>query len=180
MVPYAVTAAGATGLSESDRNKVIITSFNGATQMTPQDISTEDEAPPVTFDTWNQTTDEVTLQPEMSESPGCSTIFTTVITLDISTLNQLPSETKAAMNVTVTDRTTGLLLAQRLFVMDFKPAQTASIETTFVLQTDQLKPVLLVKATFPTDSELRSAPATIVNVPLFEYLLMRAGILPLF
>jgi hypothetical protein len=51
------------------------------------------------------------------------------------------------------------------------------VETTFVLQTDQPNPVLVVKASFPTSSELQSAPATIIHVPLFEYLLMKAGIL---
>jgi hypothetical protein len=177
MVPYAVIPAGATGLSESSRSKVIITSLNGATQMTPQDITTENEAPPLTFDTWNQSTDSITLQPQMATSPGCSTIFDTMIDLNIVMANALQHEEKATMNVTVTDNSNGMLLVSRLFVVDFKPGQPSTVETTFVLQTDQPNPVLVVKASFPTSSELQSAPATIIHVPLFEYLLMKAGIL---
>jgi hypothetical protein len=177
MVPYAVIPAGATGLSESSRSKVIITSLNGATQMTPQDITTENEAPPLTFDTWNQSTDSITLQPQMATSPGCSTIFDTMIDLNIVMANALQHEEKATMNVTVTDNSNGMLLVSRLFVVDFKPGQPSAVETTFVLQTDQPNPVLVVKASFPTSSELQSAPATIIHVPLFEYLLMKAGIL---
>jgi hypothetical protein len=177
MVPYAVVPAGASGLSESSRSKVIITSLNGDTQMTPQDISTEDEAPPVTFDTWNQSTDSIVLQPQLSTSPGCSTIFSTMIDVDIALANALDHEQTGVMNVSVTDNSNGMLLASRLFVIDFKPGQPSTVETTFVLATDQPNPVLLLKVSFPTSSELQSAPATIIHVPLFEYLLMKAGIL---
>jgi hypothetical protein len=177
MVPFAVVPAGVTALSDSSRSKVIITSLNGATQMTPQDITTENEAPPLTFDTWNQSTDSITLQPQMATSPGCSTIFDTMIDLNIVLANALQHEEKATMNVTVTDSSNGMLLTSRLFALDLKPGQSNAVATTFVLQTDQPNPVLVVKASFPSSAELKSAPATIVHVPLFEYLLMKAGIL---
>jgi hypothetical protein len=145
--------------------------------MAPQDITTENDAPPLTFDTWNMSTNSIVVEPRMSESPGCATIFTTVITMDIGVANALDHEVKGAMNVTVTDNSNGMLLASRLFAIDFKPGQPYSVETTFVIVTDQVNPVLLLKAAFPTSSELQSAPATIIHVPLFEYLLMKAGIL---
>jgi hypothetical protein len=175
VVPYAILPGGATGLPEDLRSKVIITSLNGATQMTPQDITTEDEAPPLTFDTWNQSTDSIVVEPRMAEGSGCSTIFTTIIDVNIVVANALDHEVKGALNVTVTDVSSGMLLVSRLFAIDFKPGQPYAVETTFVIETDQVSPVFLVKATFPTSSELQSAPATIIHVPLFEYLLMKAG-----
>jgi hypothetical protein len=177
MVPYSILPGGATGLPEELRSKVIVTSLNGATQMAPQDISTEDEAPPLTFDTWNMSTNSIVVEPRMATSPGCSTIFTTVITTNIAVANALDHGVKGAMNVTVTDVSSGLLLASRLFAIDFKPGQPYSVETTFVIETDQVSPVMKITANFPTSAELQSAPATVIHVPLFEYLLMKAGIL---
>jgi len=177
-VPYTVTAGGATGMSESQRSKVIITSFDGQSQTTPQDISTEDPAPPVNFNTWNETTDQMIIQPDASTSSGCSTEYNTVITVDIGTANELSQPLTAVMNVSVTERDTGEILSSHLVTVDFKPGETNTVETTFSLETSEANPVLVVAATFPSKADLQSAPATVLHVPLFEYILMKAGVMP--
>lgn len=177
MVPFVVEAGGASGLPDNLQNKVIITSFDGQSQTTPQDISTEDEAPPVSFNTWNQTTNQVVVQPETSSSAGCSTAYDTVITVDIATANEFPQEMKAVMNVTVTERGTGAVLAAHLLTIDFKPNEPSTVETTFSLVTEEASPILVIQATFPSSADLRSAPATVLHVPLFEYLLMKIGMI---
>jgi len=175
-VPYAVVQAGATALSESDRNKVIITSLNGNTLTTGGDVEDEVLPSPVTFDTWNQTSNQILLQPQGTSS-GCSTTYSIVITIDVATANEMNHAQEGAMNVTVTDNSTEMLLTSRLLAIDFKPGQPDTVETSFVLTSDQADPVYLVMVSFPTSGELQSAPATIIHVPLFEYILMKAGIL---
>ncbi len=175
-VTYVVVPAGAPALPPSDREKVLIKSLNGNTMTIAQDTTTEDEAQPVSYDTWNESSNQLLIQPEMSQALGCATLFTTTIVLNITTDNILDAAVRGTINVSVIDDTSKALILSRLVIMDFKPYTPLSAATTLTVNTDANNPRFLITVDFPPEEDLASVPATVVHVPLYKYLLIEAGL----
>jgi hypothetical protein len=176
-VTYTLVPAGAPELPQNVRDKVIITSLNGEYQTAPQDPNTEDDAPLITFELWNMSSNQILIQPQMLLTPGCISMFNTVIDLKVATANSFQKEEIGTMNITLWDHISGQLIASRAFVLVFKPGVPQTVNTSFSVTSDVLNPVYLAKVAFPNATELKALPAIMVQVPLYKYLLLQAGII---
>jgi hypothetical protein len=178
-VPYRETPAGAVALPNEARDKVTIVTIAGMLQVSYDQNLGEDTAnvqTAQTVETWNMSNGEVYMQPLQTESLGCENKYLSSLGVSIETSNQLAYEEWGTVNVSVLDSAGSLLYASQLLVLDFKPGAATSGAANFSITTTDDNPVFLVKVAFPTQQDLNSANATMAQVPLFEYLLMKLGI----
>jgi hypothetical protein len=164
-------------LPDEAREKVIVTSMNGAAQMVSDLVSQEAELPPtpVDFSTSSLSSNEIMMQPKTSHAAGCTSDFYNTIEVNITTWNELMKDTKGALNLTVYDGNTGQLLESKLFVLDLKPRTAFSVNAIFHVTTLEADPVFDIKVTFPTAQELGQAKI-VTRMTLLEYFLTLAGL----
>jgi hypothetical protein len=157
----------------------MVKSINGIGQTVLGTSHSEDGNPspePVSFRTSNLSNVRTVMTMGPSEGAGCQSTFRETVEVTFTTVNELSVEVKGTANVTVQDTVTGVSFGSHLLPMDFKPGVAVSATTSFYVATPEVTPTLLVKIGFPSADELGSASAT-VSVPLFEYLLVKAGLL---
>jgi hypothetical protein len=166
-------------LPDTARSRVMVTSINGASMTAPGNSLSEDgstEAEPITFQTSNLTNNEALMQSDAAQVEGCNTEFRYDVNISFTAANELIEETKGTANVTVYNNDSGSFLASQLLALDFKPGAPTTATVSFNLATPEADPIFLVRVTFPTYDQL-GAVRTTMHLRLFEYLLLKGGLL---
>lgn len=170
---------GAVPLSDQARDKVTIVSIAGMLQVSYDQAMGEDAAnvqTAQTVQTWNMSNGEVYMQPLQTYVLGCENNYLSSLSVSVETSNQLAYEEKGAVNISVLDSDGKHLYASQLLVLDFTPGATTSGAANFSIVTPDSSPIFLVKVAFPTQGDLNSASTAAVQMPLFQYLLTKVGV----
>jgi hypothetical protein len=176
-VSYELTPAHPPALPSYALGHVTVTSMNGESQMqTPSEGDPSPPSYPLASSQVNSTANEV-LMTSMATQAGCDTDFESTVQISFTISNTLSNDEGGTVNITVFDNGNGELLASQLVVLDFRSWVPVSGNATFNIVVPESNPVFLVRLTFPTAEELSPVRATTVQVPLFEYLLTKAGLL---
>lgn len=178
-VSYREFPTGAVPLSDQARDKVTIDTIAGMLQLSYDQSMGEDAAnvqTAQTVQTWNMSNGEVYMQPLQTYVLGCENNYLSSLSVSVSTSNQLAYEEKGAVNISVMDSDGKLLYADKLLLLDFQPGATTSGVANFSIVTPDSSPIFLVKVAFPTQGDLNAASTASVQMPLFQYLLTRLGV----
>jgi hypothetical protein len=176
-IAYQAAPAGLVPLPDHSRDKVTVVSIAGMMQMINSLSSEEEDFPTsVTVRTWNLSNGETYMQPMTSKAIGCENSYSNQLNVKVETANQLAQGEKAAVNVTVFESADGRVLATQLLILDLKPGEHSYLNARFDIMTEESDPVFLVRVSFPTQAELNASPLPTRQVPLFEYILIKLGI----
>jgi hypothetical protein len=178
-VAYQAVPTGLVPLPDNAKDKVTVVSIGGMLQMIRSyDPEEEDFPTAVTVKTWNLTNGQAFLQPLTSDSIGCENVYSNSLIVNVETANELTQTEKATVNVTVFESASGRWIATQLLVLQLEPGVHSYTAAKFTVMTDEPDPIFLVKVTFPTQAEL-NAPLPTTQLPLFEYVLVKLGIMAL-
>jgi hypothetical protein len=130
---------------------------------------------PDTMSSWDAATG-VTIAHSNVASAGCQNVFTDNIEVNFTVTNELTAPVRGAINMSVCNSKTGVLMDYKVLMLTFTPGQPEFAAAKFSLTTQDLQPIFLVKVTFPTGQDAASVTST-KPVSLLEFLLMRAGLL---
>ena len=166
-------------LPETARARVMVTSIDGAAMTAPGNSLSEDGstmAEPITFQTSNLTNNQAVIESDAAQVVGCNTEFRYNVNITFTTANELDQETKGTANISVYNDDNGKFMGSQLVLMDFKPGLPASATATFDLFSPESDPLFLVIVSFPDGGQLGPVSTTL-HLKLFEYVLVKGGIL---
>jgi hypothetical protein len=166
-------------LPDTATGRIMVTAINGASMTAPGNSLSEDggtEAEPITFQTSNLTNNEALMQSDAAQVVGCNTEFRYNVNISFTTANALGEDTKGTANITVYNSNNGKLLGTQLVALNFKPGVPNTSTVPFNLASPEADPIFLVRISFPTGDQLGPVTTT-MHLRLFEYLLLRGGLL---
>jgi hypothetical protein len=174
-ISMAVVPVGFATIPADLLDKVSVTSFNGNVQTAVTNSESYVMSVPDTISSWDAATG-VTVSHSNVASAGCANVFTDNINVNFTVTNELIASVRGAINISVYNSKTGVFMDDKVLMLTFTVGQPAFAAAKFSLTTADLQPIFLVKVTFPTGQDAESVTST-KQVSLFEFLLMRAGIL---
>jgi len=178
-VAYTSFPTDAIALPQGARDKITIVAIAGMMQVSYNQQMGEDAAnvqSPINVASWNMTDNQVFMQPLTTLSIGCENSYRSLLGVRVDTDNQLGSEERGMVNISVFDQTGKQLYDSKLLNMDFVPGSRASASANFSIVTLDANPVFLVRVSFPTDQDLTTASSALTHVTLFQYVLMKLGL----
>lgn len=178
-VPYTSFPKDAVPLSEGAKDKVTVVGIAGMLSLGYDQQMGEDTSnvqSPINVATWNMTGNQVYMQPLTTLSIGCENDYRSTLSVRIDTDNELTYEEMGTVNISVFDPEGQQLYATKLLILDFQPGTAVSAAANFSIVTLDANPVFLVRVSFPTATDLDVASSTANHVPLFEYLMIKLGI----
>ena len=177
---YKVDASAASvssALPASMVDKVQVSSFEGAIQIEMgAGEGMGNRLTPTLTEAWNAT-NGVIIMPQGVTTTGCSSVSSYTVGVSFNVSNELPEPMDVAATVSVFDNKTGRLLDAQSLQLSLTPGKTVPVQASFTIASGDTTPVFLAKVTFPTAEDASNVPAASRQVPLFEFLLMRAGLL---